>query len=354
MVAAFAWWMAGCGDDDSPTDPGNGDTLPETLQPPDERYEFYVLDPQSPIYRLAHVRTVEDTILDTLTLGDGFTDIDVLPGGEQILAYSSDTGLLLNPQTLGIEGGTAGARFYRLDHGRDLAIRITTGSVYREVMSTWATTDSASANLRAPQIDTTNQILYAVLVDGILFNKVYRYDYSSGLTLIDSLVMADSSGRPLAIGELLPVPQYQRLYFFGQAAGEDVGVYVYDLAAGEVIVEFPTSGTGGRFVSFDAGSVVYQSDPRITSASGEIRYFNVASDAVGGTYSTAFDVGGGQVYLQVADMAITPDGRYLYAVGELQNALLRIDLEAGAVVGASVTLSGSSRSPALSMGTLLE
>jgi hypothetical protein len=331
VLFLLAW--GGCSDDDNPGDSGNpDDTLPDSVA----QYWVYGLDRAVSSCEFLIIQTSADTPFVTQEMATAYDAIYRVPDGRVLLSSSmvDSTGVLVI-DTIVTTTAVPGSGVYHFDPNHGYCLRVTSSKVYRLSTLWFVAVDSFSASLAHTEIDTTNRLLYGTDRTGVLPAVVYRYNYGTGI-MQDSMVMSDSVGQPIEIGSLLPVPQYNRLYFLGRRINGQLRAYVYNLASRTILSSTIHESPSVRFVASSDGHTVYQSDPSESDGVCRIWYRDVASNIVRGYMTTEVTLpGGGTDNVQISGMHITPDDRYLYATGTQSRYLLVFDLSTHKLVSAT-------------------
>jgi DNA-binding beta-propeller fold protein YncE len=334
LLVGVQFLLAWGGCSDNPEDSGNpDDTTPDSVV----QYRVYGLDRDVNSCDLLVLKTSSETPEIMYDLAAGYDGIYRAPDGRVLLANSFvDSTSVLTIDSVVTDIPITGAGIYHFDPNRGYHLRVTASAVYRLSAQSLAPIDSFAASLSGTKIDTANRLLYGTDKTGISPAVVYRYNYSTGV-LQDSIVMTDSVGQPIEVGPLLPVPAYNRLYFLGRPEDGTLRAYVYDLVNHRILSGTMHEGLPGQLVATSDGRTVYRSEPSNTGG-GECRiwYHDVASNTIRG-HMTAEVVltGGHHDTVQVYDMHITPDDRYLYATGSQSGYLLVFDLSTHTLVSAT-------------------
>ncbi|MCK4631899.1 MAG: hypothetical protein KAT79_01445, partial [candidate division Zixibacteria bacterium] len=304
--------LVACGCDDCPT-------CPEVPTETEKHYKVYVVVTDG-IEHGVWLYTLDipaDTIIDSVSLNTNPIQIHATPSGEKL--YMPNIGpyhtVVYNTSDLSVDTtlDVIGDLFF--DASRNLGILVDGYGVHVFDPDSYEFTGHVqfACNYAFECIDTINGLVYGSEYDSV----IHIIDYVN-LEVADSLVIGG-----VAVSSMLVVPEYDRLYFLSG------GAFIYDLIAREVIQVLPQTQPYGNFARSNDGKFVYKCDPgRLFSGqygSNLIWVYSVPDDAVISYYSTI--VGGTSV--DVAAMAITPDGNNLLATGSMDLALLRYDLNTG-------------------------
>jgi hypothetical protein len=330
--ALFLLEWGGCSDD-NPEDSGvPDDTIPDSVA----QYAVYGLDCGLSSCELLVINTSAETPLMSQELGAGYDAIYRTPDGRILLPNSStDSTVVCQIDSVITQTSIAGSGVYHFDQTRGYHLRVTGSNVYRISTQSLEPLDSFAAALGNTAIDTVGRLLYGVSRTASVPATVYRYDYELG-TLHDSIVMTDSLGQLIEVGPMLPLSAAGRLYFLGRRTNDERRAYVYDLTNHQIMTSTVHGSLPGRFVASSDGHTVYQSDPSESGGTCRIWYRDVASNTVrGAMIARVSRTAGDSVNVQVSEMRITPDNRYLYAVGSQSGYLLVIDLATHTLVSAT-------------------
>jgi len=220
---------------------------------------------------------------------------------------------------------------YHFDRIRSIGLVNTINGLFKFNPDDFQLTDSLSRQFAFCQLDTANAVIYLIGLWGEDVSTVYRVDYLT-MTLIDSLLIRDSLGSLIMIYEMLPIADYDRLYFFGKIVGMSFS-FIYDLQNKRIISSVPHSTAFGNFLGTADGQTVYMSDPGNLFfdiyGSNNIWLYSVPDDSVVGFYSTLVSDALGTRHLDIQDMILTPDGRYLYGGCSFEPGLIKYDLSTG-------------------------
>ncbi len=314
LLGFISFLAASC--DDCPT-------CPEQTTEIEKHYKVYVavtdgIEHGSWLYVLD---IPADTIIDSAALSIGAMYIRVTPSGQKlyVLNIGGPNTVVYNSSDLSVDTtlDLAGDLFF--DASRNLGILVDADGVHLFEPDDFAFRGHLpfQCNYAFECIDTINGLLYGSQYDSI----VYVIDYVN-LELVDSLII----GRK-AVSSMLVVPEYDRLYFLSG------GAFIYDLAEREITLGLSQSQPYGSFARSSDGRYVYKCDPgRLFSGqygSNLIWVYSVPDDSVIGYYSTLVNDSQGYHYIDVANMALTPDDKNLLATGSMDLALLRYDLNTG-------------------------
>jgi len=232
---------------------------------------------------------------------------------------------------------------FHFDRRHNIGLVLTPHPVPSELVKINGTTFEELGRMVIPplnrgQIDTVNGIFYSTVYDEGRMHILYRIDYLN-MSIVDSMLLQDSLGGSVVnVGNLLPIPEYNRLYFYAGATA-----FIYDLEQQQILKRisvFSRPVSSAQFALSRDRQKVYVSDPGDIftgfPGSGPIQIVDVAADSVVDSLSIQV----GPPYCQtmivpVNQMRIMPDGKYLYAWCEGGTCpLLRYDLSKGVIVNA--------------------
>jgi len=342
LTAAILLLCSNCCDD-CPTCPDESDDK-------QQHYKMYVSawDNDAGRAMLLSIDIPADTIIDSVTLtaeqhklaadaaSTFYSLFTLTPDNKRILVSGNlilKTTLVFNTSDLSYDTTLDFYGEFHFDRIRNIGLVNMIDGLFKFSPDNFQFTDSLSKQFAYSQLDTANGIIYLTgpLV-GEDFSTVYRVDYLT-MSLIDSVLIRDYLGNMIVIYEMLPIPEYGRLYFYGSVGGPSYS-FIYDLQNERMVSSTLHTTPFGNFVRSANGQTVYMSDPgnEFLDIRGSylIWIYSVPDDQVTGAYSTLTSDTLGTRFLDIQDMLLTPDGRYLYGGCGLKSGLLRYDLETGA------------------------
>lgn len=330
LSLAATMLLCGCCDD-CPTKPDNP---PEV----EEHYRVYVsaIDINTHVHSINVIDMPADTLIDSVTLTHGAESFQLAPDNRKVLFRNMSglntliyDALTLTPvDTFGIMGP------FFIDRQRKI---ILVDSV-DWLLKLDANTFQIETRLQLPLpyrfgcIHEESGILYV----STLTPAIYLIDYLS-MTLIDSIIVQDTSASAINVWRLVPVPEHDRIYFYGTENGVTYA-YVYDTDSDKVVSRLPHTTAFGSFVRTSDGNVVYKCDPGRTFTGTHGSYliwiYDVPTDEIAGLYTTWIGDTLGYRRIDVAELCLTPNERYLLATATMELALLRYDLSTGLATSA--------------------
>lgn len=328
LVAAML--LCGCCDD-CPTKP---DDPPEV----EEHYRVYVsaIDMNTHAHSINVIDTPADTLIDSVTLGHGAESFQLTPDNRKVLfrnmsglntlIYDAET--LTPTDTFDIMGP------FFIDRQRNIIMIDSLDWLFTVDPQTFEITQRMQlpTAFTYAQVHEPTNTLYICNRTSTL----YLIDYVN-LQVRDSLLVTSPDIESISVWDFVPVPEYSRLFFYGtESAG--TFAYVYDTDSNKVVSRLPHTTAFGSFARTGNGSTVYKCDPGRTFLDEHGSYliwvYDVPTDQVAGLYTTLIGDTLGYRKIDVAELILTPNERYLLATATMELALLRYDLSTGLATSA--------------------
>ncbi len=315
VVVAMLLFATGCGDDNNLTD--SEKDLSQAS------YKLYAVTYGGV---LSVIDIPADTLVDEVSLGFGPGQVTINSNFSKLVFPTSPVAVCrvfniatLQPDTM----LTWPAKFVHFDRRRGLGLAVTDDCLIKFDGATFAELSRMDIPpLHRGQLDTINGVYYSSVDDAGRADIVYRIDYLD-MSVLDSIQLRDTSGNGFNwVGDLLPIPQHERLYFYG-----DGGINIYDLDQEQTIRQFRSGNSvGGQFVLSSDREKVYASEPGNPNTGnpmpGPTLIFGAAADSIVDSLP--------RPGTPLTQMRLTPDGKYLYGWHEVGVLFLhRYDLGSG-------------------------
>jgi len=330
LSLAATMLLCGCCDD-CPTKP---DDPPEV----EEHYRVYVsaIDINTHVHSINVIDMPADTLIDSVTLTHGAESFQLAPDNRKVLFRNMSglntliyDALTLTPvDTFGIMGP------FFIDRQRNIILVDSVDWLFKVDPQSFEITDRMSlpTGLSYAHIHGSSNTLYM----SNRTSTLYLVDYLT-MQVRDSLVVTDLGGYGISVWNFVPVPEYSRLFFYGTENGVTYA-YIYDTDSNKVVSRLPHTTAFGSFARTLDGSTVYKCDPGRTFMEEHGSYliwvYDVPSDQVAGLYTTWIGDTLGYRRIDVAELCLTPNERYLLATATMELALLRYDLSTGLATSA--------------------